>query len=112
MSKCPNCGGSLKFDIPSQKMKCDSCASLFGPYEIKEGGAEESTEYDVDKFIVTESAAKTYFRTDGAAFFYATRDGIKYYSDMDKLMWTDIYTLASPNIIFEEEKCCVIALKP
>lgn len=50
MSKCPNCGGSLKFDIPSQKMKCDSCASLFGPYEIKEGGAEESTEYDMTIF--------------------------------------------------------------
>ena len=32
MVQCPNCGGLLKFDIASQKMKCDSCSSLFGPY--------------------------------------------------------------------------------
>ena len=50
MSKCPNCGGALKFDIPSQSMKCDSCASTFNPYEINEGGAEESTDYDVTIF--------------------------------------------------------------
>lgn len=61
-----------------------------------------STKYDVYKSITTESAAKTYFRVDGESFFYCTRDGIKYYSDIDSLEWTDIYTLTSPNIIYEE----------
>ena len=62
----------------------------------------ESTEYDVVKSLVTENATKTYFRTDGNSFFYCTRDGIKYYSDMDNMVWADIYTLASPSIVIEE----------
>ncbi|MBQ2679508.1 MAG: hypothetical protein IJF98_04870 [Firmicutes bacterium] len=62
----------------------------------------ESTEYDVIQSLVTENATKTYFRTDGGSFFYCTRDGIKYYSDMDTMEWADIYTLASPSIVIEE----------
>ena len=50
MAKCPSCGGMLRFDIPSQQMKCDSCDSRFNPYEINGGAAEESTEYNVTIF--------------------------------------------------------------
>ena len=53
MPACPNCGGALKFDIKSQAMLCESCASSFAPKEIEnrlangmsaEGSAEEETE--------------------------------------------------------------------
>ena len=36
MYQCPGCGGGLKFDIPSQKLKCDSCLSLVDPYSLDE----------------------------------------------------------------------------
>ncbi len=36
MYDCPNCGGTLRFDIPSQQLKCDYCSSLFDPYQYKE----------------------------------------------------------------------------
>ena len=29
--KCPNCEGQLKFDSQTQKLKCQSCGSLFDP---------------------------------------------------------------------------------
>ena len=48
MIQCPNCGGALKFDITAQQMKCESCSSLFKPYDFEYGNsAEEETEYDV-----------------------------------------------------------------
>ncbi|MBR1635227.1 MAG: hypothetical protein IJ682_09240 [Lachnospiraceae bacterium] len=36
MRSCPNCGGGLKFDIGSQKLKCPSCSSMFPVGEIPE----------------------------------------------------------------------------
>ena len=48
MIQCPGCGGALKFDVYSQKLKCESCSSSYEPYSFDNaGGAEESTEYDV-----------------------------------------------------------------
>ena len=35
MYECPNCGGNLKFHIPSQQMFCAFCESKFDPYSIK-----------------------------------------------------------------------------
>ena len=34
MIKCPNCGGGLRFDIPSQMMICRMCDSSFDPAAI------------------------------------------------------------------------------
>ena len=51
MYQCPNCGGRLTFDIPSQQLKCDHCSTQYDPYAIsKEKDAEESREYDVTVF--------------------------------------------------------------
>ena len=51
MIQCPNCGGAIKFNIESQSMRCDSCQSLFAPYDFDYGvSAEEHTEYDVTVF--------------------------------------------------------------
>lgn len=32
--KCPNCGGDVRFDPPSQKYKCEYCLSLFTQEEL------------------------------------------------------------------------------
>ena len=51
MYQCPNCGGRLVFDIPSQSMLCEHCNTHYNPYNLGEGNsAEESTEYDVTVF--------------------------------------------------------------
>ena len=34
--KCPNCGGPLRFDPASQKLKCEYCDSLFTQKEVEE----------------------------------------------------------------------------
>ncbi len=51
MFACPNCGAGLRFDIESQKLRCDYCDSSFDvekyPYEKS---AKESTLYDVTVF--------------------------------------------------------------
>ncbi len=45
MYECRNCGGGLRFDIPSQKIKCDYCNSEFDPYEVTQSrDAEESSD--------------------------------------------------------------------
>lgn len=42
MHECPNCGGGLVFDIPSQNLKCEYCESIFDPYvKIRSKNASE-----------------------------------------------------------------------
>ncbi|MCI7242759.1 MAG: hypothetical protein MR549_02630 [Lachnobacterium sp.] len=50
MFSCPNCGGNLKFDIPSQQLSCEYCHELFNPYafEDKKSDAEEEKSYESD----------------------------------------------------------------
>ncbi len=54
MYNCLNCGGNLRFDIPSQRLKCPYCESDYDCYEIeKELGKPDSAEddsYDVTVF--------------------------------------------------------------
>jgi len=35
MYECPNCGGNLKFHIPSQQLFCAHCESRFDPYSVQ-----------------------------------------------------------------------------
>ena len=61
MYECPNCGGDLRFDIASQKLKCNHCESSFDPYEQeKQADAVESTddEYQVTVFTCPECGAE------------------------------------------------------
>ena len=70
MIQCPGCGGALKFDIPSQQMKCDSCSQLYNPYSINYGtGAEESTEYDVTVFKCPQCGGEIISTDETAAAF-------------------------------------------
>ena len=52
MFACPNCGGNLKFHIPSQQLACEYCQSQFDPYSFdhKEKDAQEMKEFEVTVF--------------------------------------------------------------
>ncbi|MBO4863153.1 MAG: hypothetical protein J5517_02190 [Eubacterium sp.] len=69
MAKCPSCGGMLRFDIPSQQMKCDSCESMFDPYQINGGAAEETTEYNVTIFKCPNCGGEIISTDETAASF-------------------------------------------
>ena len=45
MYECPNCGGNLKFDIPSQQLACAFCGTHKSPYEIKKETDATEQEY-------------------------------------------------------------------
>lgn len=48
MISCPNCGGNLKFNIPSQSLACEHCHGQFDPYafDSKTSDAEEEKSYE------------------------------------------------------------------
>ncbi len=44
-SRCPSCGGTLRFDIPSQMLICENCAGSFDPAKFRQSAAaDESTD--------------------------------------------------------------------
>ena len=49
MYECPNCGGELRFDIASQKLRCEHCGSSTEYTSLKEESAAKETE-DVNIF--------------------------------------------------------------
>ncbi|MBP3242191.1 MAG: hypothetical protein J6M92_16870 [Oribacterium sp.] len=48
MYECPNCGGDLRFDIPSQKLRCEHCDTTFDPYSVVV--EEDAEEHKVEVF--------------------------------------------------------------
>ena len=52
MTQCPNCGGGVRFDIATQKIKCDYCSSQFEPYDDNFGNMAEAQE-DFDVVVYT-----------------------------------------------------------
>jgi|GEM_PF-48963 len=65
MYECPSCGGDLRFDIPSQMLKCEHCDSVFDSYAVNK-------EQDAEERVITKDASE--FRdseavvgSDGAA---------------------------------------------
>jgi hypothetical protein len=55
MYNCRNCGGNLRFDIPSQRLKCPYCDSDYDCYEFD---SEESSD-DKDSYDVTDEILKS-----------------------------------------------------
>ena len=47
MYSCQNCGANLRFDIPSQKLKCPYCDSLYDCQEMDQERKEEEYELNV-----------------------------------------------------------------
>ena len=58
MYECPGCGQNLRFDIPSQMLKCTHCDSLYDPYQYNAGeDAKESVNFDVTVFTCPQCGA-------------------------------------------------------
>lgn len=52
MYECPNCGGNLKFHIPSQQLFCAHCESRFDPYSIhKETDTVDGDCFETNVFL-------------------------------------------------------------
>lgn len=59
MYECPNCGGDLRFDIASQKLKCEHCDSTFDPYSVyKDEDAGEMQVSPDDPIYGEDASAK------------------------------------------------------
>lgn len=67
MYECPNCGGNLKFDIPSQQMACAYCGTHLDPYSIKkETDAMEEQYFEATIFTCPQCGGEL-FSTDNEA---------------------------------------------
>ncbi|MGN0375192.1 MAG: hypothetical protein ACI4EN_06785 [Butyrivibrio sp.] len=70
MYQCPDCGGGLRYDIPSQQLKCDYCSRLVDPYSLDDdiGGAKDSF-YDVTVFTCPHCGGEIIGPENSAAEF-------------------------------------------
>lgn len=70
MYECPNCGGNMKFHIPTQQLRCDQCQSEMDPYAYsKEHDAESSTMYDATIFTCPQCGGEIIGSETSAAEF-------------------------------------------
>lgn len=71
MYKCQNCGGNLKFDIPSQQLTCEYCHNMADPYsfdEPTEDGAVQK-EYEANLFSCPQCGGEIVSMDHSAAEF-------------------------------------------
>lgn len=67
MYECPNCGGNLKFDIPSQQLACGYCGTHLDPYSVKkETDALEEQYFEATIFTCPQCGGEL-FSTDSEA---------------------------------------------
>lgn len=70
MYECPNCGGALRFDIPTQKLLCDHCNESIDPHAYhKDKDAEEKNEYNVTIFTCPQCGGEILSTDDSATGF-------------------------------------------
>lgn len=71
MFECPNCGGNLRFDIPSQQLGCEFCHTLYDPYSFdhKEKDAEEQKEFEVTIYTCPQCGGELLSTDNAAASF-------------------------------------------
>lgn len=70
MYECPNCGGNLRFDIPSQMLACDFCHTYHDPYSVtKEHDAVEQDMYNVTVFTCPQCGGEILSTENSAAEF-------------------------------------------
>ncbi len=72
MIACPGCGAGLRFDIPSQKMKCDYCGEFHDPdlFRITNSNGNRVPYYDAYAFDCPSCGAEliTTDKTDATGF--------------------------------------------
>lgn len=69
MFACPNCGGNLKFDIPSQQLACEFCLDKFDPYcfdNRDRDAQEQKNEFEATIFTCPQCGGEI-LSTDNAA---------------------------------------------
>lgn len=70
MYECPNCGGNLKFDIPSQQLACAYCDTHLDPYSIKkETDAIEEQYFEATIFTCPQCGGELFSTDNEAASF-------------------------------------------
>lgn len=70
MYECPNCGGNLRFDIPSQQLACNYCDTHVSPYAIKkETDGVEQDYYEATVFTCPQCAGEIITTDNEAASF-------------------------------------------
>ena len=70
MRQCLNCGGGLKFDIPSQQLKCPNCSSLFPVGQIpEERAAKADGTMDAMIFSCPQCGGEVWSTSETAAGF-------------------------------------------
>ena len=83
-NRCPNCGGTLRFDIKKQKLVCEYCESEFDTNSIAQmGGAAESQAFGQEagqNSANEETAGET---IDGKIFTCPNCGGEVFATDLD-----------------------------
>ena len=71
MFACPNCGGNLKFDIPSQQLACEYCHTQADPYSFEDKAEEgfEKLDYEVTVFSCPQCGGEIVSTDTSAAEF-------------------------------------------
>lgn len=71
MFACPNCGGNLKFHIPTQQLLCEFCNSQFDPYSFdnKESDATEQQFFETTIFSCPQCGGELLSTDNSAAAF-------------------------------------------
>lgn len=70
MYECPNCGGNLKFDIPSQQLACAYCDTHVDPYDVdKETDAVETEYFETTIFTCPQCGGELYSADNEATSF-------------------------------------------
>lgn len=72
MYDCPNCGGNMLFDIPSQQLKCSHCDSLMDPYQYKYSASKDASDselYEVTIFTCPQCGGEIMGSDTSAAEF-------------------------------------------
>lgn len=70
MLACPNCGGQMKFNIPTQDLYCEYCGTHMDPYSYEEGkNAKEEKTFDTTVFICPQCGGEIIGEDTSAAEF-------------------------------------------
>lgn len=71
MFECPSCGGNLKFDIPSQKLRCEFCNALEDPYSFdkKDSDAEEQKVFEATIYTCPQCGGELLSTDNASASF-------------------------------------------
>ena len=71
MYACPNCGGNLKFDIPSQQLACEYCHTQADPYSFEDKDEKNfaNKDFEVTVFSCPQCGGEIVSTDNSAAEF-------------------------------------------